>query len=104
MTEGADPEVLSIEEAAGRLGVGVNTLYALERRGESPVPVQRIGRTMKVLRSDVDAYLAPGPRAAVEGLPPNAGEFIGRHIRQLRLEADELERWLDRHGGATPKG
>ncbi|HEX3542795.1 MAG TPA: helix-turn-helix domain-containing protein [Acidimicrobiales bacterium] len=101
MTE-RGPEIVPLAAAAQRLGIGVTTAYELVKRGELPVPVQRIGRQMKVLASDLDDYLAP-PRAAEA--PPSSqahwAEHIERHIRDLRHQADELERFVARELGRS---
>ena len=53
-----EPLTLSLAEAAKVLGIGVSTAYRLCSRGEFPVPVLRIGGTVKVstkrLRASVD--------------------------------------------------
>ena len=42
------PPVIDLIEAAALLGVGRTTAYKLERRGEWPTPVLRIGWLIKV--------------------------------------------------------
>ena len=60
--------VLTIEEAAERLGVGRTLMYALVSSGE--VESVRIGRLRRVPTDALDAYVArlrgllPGPEAA----------------------------------------
>jgi excisionase family DNA binding protein len=67
----SDPKpvgTLSVAEAARRLGIGGTTAYQLIARGEFPIPVQRIGRQMKVLRYDLEVYLGgPLPVAVTPG-------------------------------------
>jgi len=62
---GAEPPQLesgtyTLPEAARRLGIGVTTIYDLNRRGEVPVPVLRIGKQHRIRKADLEAYLA-GP-------------------------------------------
>ncbi|MBO0729753.1 MAG: helix-turn-helix domain-containing protein [Acidimicrobiaceae bacterium] len=59
MTEQIEPGTYSLPEAARRLGIGVATIYELNRRGEVPVPVLKIGSRMRVRKADIEAYLAP---------------------------------------------
>ena len=48
----------SVAEACARLGIGTSTGYALAARGEFPVPVVMIGPVRKVLKADLERYLA----------------------------------------------
>jgi excisionase family DNA binding protein len=52
-----DPLTLSLAEAAKVLGIGVSTAYRLCSRGEFPVPVLRIGGTVKVSTKRLRAYV-----------------------------------------------
>ena len=81
--------------------MGTNTAYESIRRGDFPVLVRKIGRRMKVLRSDLDAYLRiPRPL----GFPATSTTgLIEQHIADLRAAADQLERWL-RGEGPDPEG
>ena len=51
------PRLLDMAEVADRMGLGVQTVRDLYRRGELPVPVIRLGRRLKVRSIDLDAYL-----------------------------------------------
>jgi excisionase family DNA binding protein len=53
----SDPLTLSLAEAAKVLGIGVSTAYRLCSRGEFPVPVLRIGGTVKVSTKRLKAYV-----------------------------------------------
>jgi excisionase family DNA binding protein len=53
----SEPLVLSISEAAKVLGIGVSTAYRLCSRGEFPVPVLRIGGTVKVSTKRLKQYV-----------------------------------------------
>lgn len=55
----------SLAEAAERLGIGTSTAYALAARNEFPVRITPIGKTKKVLKADLDNYLAGAAGAAV---------------------------------------
>jgi len=48
----------SLPDAARRLGIGVATIYELNRRGELPVPVLKIGGRLRIRKADLEAYLA----------------------------------------------
>jgi excisionase family DNA binding protein len=52
-----EPLTLSLAEAAKVLGIGVSTAYRLCSRGEFPVPVLRIGGTVKVSTKRLKAYV-----------------------------------------------
>jgi excisionase family DNA binding protein len=52
-----DPLTLSLAEAAKVLGIGVSTAYRLCSRGEFPVPVLRIGGTVRVSTKRLSAYV-----------------------------------------------
>jgi excisionase family DNA binding protein len=53
----SEPLTLSLAEAAKVLGIGVSTAYRLCSRGEFPVPVLRIGGTVKVSTKRLKAYV-----------------------------------------------
>lgn len=56
-----DPDVAatySIAEASARLGIGTSTGYALAARDEFPVRIVTIGATKKVLKADLEQFLA----------------------------------------------
>ena len=53
----SEPLTLSLSEAAKVLGIGVSTAYRLCSRGEFPVPVLRIGGTVKVSTKRLKQYV-----------------------------------------------
>ncbi len=59
-----EPGTYSVAQAAARLGIGTSTAYDLLARGEFPVPVARIGRTFKIKRAVLEAWLAGDPHEA----------------------------------------
>jgi hypothetical protein len=86
---------LSIPEASARIGIAARTGRRLHQNNQFPVRVLKIGGRWKVLTSELDRYLgADHPGVSFPG--PEGAEFLERQIRRLRLEADELERWLKR--------
>jgi hypothetical protein len=46
-----------VPDAVAALGVSRDTGYALNRRGEFPVPVFSVGRSLKVRRADLVSFL-----------------------------------------------
>jgi excisionase family DNA binding protein len=56
-TDTAEPLTLSLSEAAKVLGIGVSTAYRLCSRGGFPVPVLRIGGTVKVSTKRLKQYV-----------------------------------------------
>jgi hypothetical protein len=57
-------QTCTVEEAAGRLGMGKNSAYAMVRSGRFPVPVLRFGpqgRNIKVPIKGLDDLLGPLP-------------------------------------------
>lgn len=59
MQEIAD-KLIKTEEAARALGLNSKTLRSYARRGDGPLPVVRIGRTVRYRISDVNALIAGG--------------------------------------------
>jgi predicted DNA-binding transcriptional regulator AlpA len=55
-----------VPDAVAAIGVSRDTGYALNRRGEFPIPVITVGRSLKVRRADLLAFLgmAEDPVAA----------------------------------------
>lgn len=49
---------LTIPEASAELGISAATGYRLAKRGEFPVPVLHIGRSMRVARVQIDRLLS----------------------------------------------
>ena len=62
---------LTVAEAAKRLKVAPNTVYDLVERGE--LTHHRIGRTIRILSADIDAYQRHGAEAARPR--PSAGRY-----------------------------
>ena len=58
-------ELLTVEEAAGVLGVGVQRMYNLRNLGQGPVSYRR-GRRLVYPRSGLVAFLAREVRATVK--------------------------------------
>jgi excisionase family DNA binding protein len=54
----AESALLTLPDAARRMGIGVATIYDLNRRGEVPVPVLKIGKQYRIRKVDLEAYLA----------------------------------------------
>lgn len=59
-------ELLTVEEAAGVLGVGVQRMYNLRNLGEGPVSYRR-GRRLVYPRSGLAAFLAREPQTTLRG-------------------------------------
>lgn len=59
-----EPEMLKIEEAAARLRIGRSLAYRLHREGLFPVPVLKLGRTLRVSRSLLEQYMHSGSVAS----------------------------------------
>jgi excisionase family DNA binding protein len=57
----ATPSALTVAEAAQRLKVATNTVYDMVERGE--LRHHRIGRTIRILPADIDAYQKQGTEA-----------------------------------------
>jgi predicted DNA-binding transcriptional regulator AlpA len=53
-------KVMPLSEAAEILHIGRTTAWNLYRRGEFPVPVLKIGGTLRVVRDHLDQYLETG--------------------------------------------
>lgn len=51
---------VSIGQAALVLGIHRSTAWNLSQRGEFPVPVLRIGSSLRVVRTHLETYLATG--------------------------------------------
>lgn len=50
--------MLSIEEVATMLGLPSSTTYQYAARGKLPFKVERLGRSIRVRRADVEEYLS----------------------------------------------
>jgi predicted DNA-binding transcriptional regulator AlpA len=66
MHDASPPLTLSLADAARLLGIGVSTAYRLCARDEFPVPVLRIGGTVKVSAKRLRDYV-DGKDAAAAG-------------------------------------
>jgi predicted DNA-binding transcriptional regulator AlpA len=51
---------VSLGEAAQVLGIHRSTAWSLNQRGEFPVPVLRIGSSLRVVKSHLEIYLTTG--------------------------------------------
>lgn len=51
------PHFISLEEAAKVLGIGRSTAYAMAKRGEFPVKVQKVGSKWRVSSFRLDQLL-----------------------------------------------
>ena len=51
------PQTLTLGQAATLLGIGRSTAYELARRGDFPVPVLRVGRSVKVSVKAIEEFL-----------------------------------------------
>jgi excisionase family DNA binding protein len=49
--------LMSVQEAAGMLGVSRATIYRQIERDELPLPVYRVGRRMRIPRLQVERFL-----------------------------------------------
>ena len=72
---GKTEELLTVEEAADVLGVGVQRMYNLRNLGQGPVSYRR-GRRLVYPRSGLVAFLARELQATAkgEGAPPGEGK------------------------------
>jgi len=66
-----DPEVLTVEELAGRLRIGRRAAYEAIARGDVP-GVVRVGRTIRISRTAIDRWLHEAARP--NGTEPNEPE------------------------------
>ena len=51
---------VSLGEAAHVLGIHRSTAWSLNQRGEFPVPVLRIGSSLRVVKTHLEIYLTTG--------------------------------------------
>ena len=65
---GAASLLLSVPDAAGLLGVDPSTLYRAIQRGDTPLPVVRIGRRLRIPRRSVEALLHGGVVEAAQSV------------------------------------
>jgi excisionase family DNA binding protein len=52
------PQLLSVRQTAGYLGMGEQTVRDLIGKGEFPVPVRKVGGRLKVAKVALDRWLA----------------------------------------------
>jgi excisionase family DNA binding protein len=68
---------MSLAEAAEVIGVHRTTAWSIYKRGEFPVPVLKVGSSLRVVRSQLEAFLTSGEpvkraRDAIDASDPNA--------------------------------
>lgn len=56
--DAVESRTMSIDEAAKVLGIGRTTAYELSKQGRFPVRILRLGRKIRVSRTELDRYLA----------------------------------------------
>jgi excisionase family DNA binding protein len=81
-------EFLTVDEAAGRLGIKPATLYAYVSRGVLKSYRQGIKRQRLYRRVDVEALLRVAPTASGGG--PDEGRLVGHRTREIPL----AESWI----------
>jgi predicted DNA-binding transcriptional regulator AlpA len=59
-TESATSMTLSLAQAAEILGIHRTTAWSLHKRGEFPVPVLKIGSSLRVVRAHLELYMSTG--------------------------------------------
>lgn len=60
----SEPVLLTVIEAAGVLGIGRTTAYALIREGAWPTPVVRLGKLIKIPASPLHRFVETGSAQA----------------------------------------
>jgi excisionase family DNA binding protein len=68
------PSVLSVDEAAKKLGVGVKKVYELCQAGT--LRSQKVGRHIRIQEEDIRAFLANKPAAPAAPSPIRAGRLM----------------------------
>lgn len=66
----AEPLTVTLPTAAELLGIGERTAYDLVARDEFPVPVLRIGRSLRVSRRAIEQFVDGDLAATVDVGPP----------------------------------
>jgi len=56
----ANHATISLAEAAGVLGIHRTTAWSLHKRGDFPVPVLKIGSSLRVVRAHLQLFLETG--------------------------------------------
>jgi predicted DNA-binding transcriptional regulator AlpA len=68
LNQGHKIEILGVEEVANRLGIPVSSVYEKTRfrgsNGPTPLPHRKLGRYIKVIASELDAWLLALPHAS----------------------------------------
>ena len=62
---------VSLGEAAHVLGIHRSTAWSLNQRGEFPVPVLRIGSSLRVVKTHLETYLTTGVPVELEMHTPS---------------------------------
>jgi predicted DNA-binding transcriptional regulator AlpA len=66
--QGHKIELLGVQEVADRLGIPVSSVYEKTRfrgsNGPAPLPHRKLGRYIKVIASELDAWLLALPHSA----------------------------------------
>jgi len=64
------PATMSLADAAQVLGIHRSTAWALYKRGELPVPVLRVGTSLRIVRAHVQQYLETGEKVTFSSSGP----------------------------------
>ena len=64
------PATMSLADAAQVLGIHRSTAWALYKRGELPVPVLRVGASLRIVRAHVQQYLETGEKVTFSSSDP----------------------------------
>lgn len=64
------PATMSLADAAQVLGIHRSTAWALYKRGELPVPVLRVGTSLRIVRAHVQQYLETGEKVTFSSSDP----------------------------------
>ena len=69
---------VSLGEAAHVLGIHRSTAWSLNQRGEFPVPVSRIGSSLRVVTTHLETYLTTGvPVELTSHTPSTPSNSVG---------------------------
>ena len=70
----APSATISLAQAAEILGIHRTTAWSLHKRGEFPVPVLKLGSTLRVVRAHLELYMSTGvpikPGGLIDALTP----------------------------------
>ena len=92
------PRLLSVEEVAQMLNIGIRTVYTWTKAGKLPSPVATSGRTTRWLEKDISEWAeshgwftkplaAPAASTTCQSIPPPvepAAKLQARLIKELR--------------------